>query len=86
MDAIIEKIIKSSVCLYDKDNKYIFKDFSMDINPGERIGIMGESGKGKTTLMKSMMNQQLESFPTDLKSVFVETDICLIAPSQTTHT
>lgn len=41
---------------YDNTNEYIFKDFSIDIKPTERIGIMGGSGKGKTTLMKLLLN------------------------------
>lgn len=33
----------------------IFEDFSLHIKEGERIGIMGETGKGKTTLMKLIL-------------------------------
>lgn len=40
---------------YD-NNKYILRDFSLDIKSGERIGIMAESGRGKTTLMKLLLN------------------------------
>ena len=40
---------------YD-NNKYIFRDFSIDIKQSERIGIMAESGRGKTTLMKLLLN------------------------------
>jgi elongation factor 3 len=42
---------------------------------GYKYGLIGPNNSGKTTLMKSMASQQLESFPSDLKSVFVETDI-----------
>jgi len=38
-----------------KDN-LIFDDFSLNIEKGERIGIIGETGKGKSTLMKLIMN------------------------------
>lgn len=36
---------------YPKSENFIFKDFSLTIARGERVGIVGESGKGKTTLL-----------------------------------
>lgn len=45
MGIIVDKICKK----YDK--KSIFDNFSLTINDGEMIAIMGESGKGKTTLL-----------------------------------
>jgi ABC-type multidrug transport system fused ATPase/permease subunit len=41
---------------YDKSDSHIFKDFSLDINQGERLGILGKTGKGKSTLMKLLLN------------------------------
>jgi len=35
--------------------RLIFDDFSLDIRGGERVGILGETGKGKTTLMKLLL-------------------------------
>lgn len=35
---------------YDDKNK-IFKNFSLEINPKEKVGIVGKSGSGKTTLI-----------------------------------
>lgn len=35
---------------------YVFKDFSLDIHQGQRIGILGKTGKGKSTLMKLLLN------------------------------
>ena len=32
-------------------SKYIFKDFNLSISKGEMVAIIGESGKGKTTLL-----------------------------------
>ena len=39
---------------YDRDD--VFTDVSFDIKPGEFVGIMGESGIGKTTLIRLLMN------------------------------
>ena len=36
-------------------NKWILRDFSLVINPGERVGLVGVSGAGKTTLVHLLM-------------------------------
>ena len=40
---------------YEEDSPEVIQDFSMDIRQGERVGIVGESGKGKTTLLKLLV-------------------------------
>jgi ATP-binding cassette subfamily B protein len=42
---------------YDEStvSRYALKNFSLDIQPGEKIGIVGYSGSGKTTLTKLML-------------------------------
>ncbi len=37
--------------------KILIKDFSLTIYPGDRIGIIGKNGKGKTTLLKLISSQ-----------------------------
>lgn len=37
---------------YPGTDKYVFKDFSLTINPGEKVALVGENGSGKTTLVK----------------------------------
>ncbi len=36
-------------------NRYVLRDLSLTIKPGERIGIVGASGAGKTTLVNLLM-------------------------------
>ena len=40
---------------YATSNQWVFKDFSLTINPGDKIALVGENGAGKTTLIKLLM-------------------------------
>ncbi|MEI8204905.1 MAG: peptidase domain-containing ABC transporter [Bacteroidota bacterium] len=40
----------------EKGSDYIIKNFNVDINKGEHIGIVGRNGAGKTTLVKLLLN------------------------------
>lgn len=40
---------------YENGTAEVLQDFSMDIRQGERVGIVGESGRGKTTLLKMIV-------------------------------
>jgi len=48
--------IKFDNITFKYSDKYIFKNFSLDIKQSERIGIMAQTGKGKSTLMKLLLN------------------------------
>jgi ABC-type multidrug transport system fused ATPase/permease subunit len=45
--------IKNLSFSYNKNN--IFDNFTLDIKPGQKIGLLGESGNGKSTLIKLIM-------------------------------
>ena len=47
--------VKNICFRYPKGEKNIFENFSLSIRHGERIGIIGESGKGKTTLLNLLV-------------------------------
>ncbi len=46
--------VKDLTFAYKK--RKIFENISFDINPGEKIGIVGESGAGKTTLIRLLLS------------------------------
>ena len=49
----------------------------MKLKRGHKYGLLGGNDCGKTTLMRSISNGQLEGFPPadEVKTVFVEADI-----------
>lgn len=64
---------------YPKSNKYVFKNLSLKIVPGESVGIIGQIGSGKTTLIKLLLklnnynggkilidNQEISKFDEDI--------------------
>lgn len=56
-------------------SKVLLHQTKLHLKRGFKYGLIGTNGSGKTTLMRAIATQQLESFPSHLKSVFVETDI-----------
>ncbi len=40
---------------YDKEQEPVLKDFSLHVEPGEYVGIVGSSGCGKSTLLKLLL-------------------------------
>ena len=50
------KIVLSNISFkYFSSNKFIFKDINLTINKGDRVGILGETGCGKSTLVDIIM-------------------------------
>ena len=56
-------------------SKVLLHKTRLELYKGFKYGLIGSNNSGKSTLMKSMATRQLESFPQELKSVYVETDI-----------
>lgn len=56
-------------------SKVLMHKTRLHLHRGYKYGLIGCNNSGKSTLMKAMASQQLESFPSELKSVYVETDI-----------
>lgn len=40
---------------HDGSNDALFSNFSLDVNPGEKIGLVGHSGSGKTSLTRLLL-------------------------------
>jgi len=59
--------IKNLSFSYDNKNE-IFNNFSLNIKHGEKIGILGESGNGKSTLIKLIMSY----FKSPNNSIFID--------------
>lgn len=57
--------------------KILLHNTKMKLKRGKRYGLLGPNDCGKTTLMRSIANNQVEGFPdtTQVRTVFVEADI-----------
>lgn len=40
---------------YDKNSKKVLEDFNMKLSPGEKVGLVGSSGVGKSTIIKLLV-------------------------------
>lgn len=41
-----------------KDDRDLLKDFDFALNPGDKVGLIGEEGNGKSILIKTIINKQ----------------------------
>lgn len=48
-------IVFENVSFAYQDEHWVLKDFTLEIRPGERIGVVGHTGAGKTTLISLLM-------------------------------
>jgi len=57
--------------------KILLHNTKMKLKRGKRYGLLGKNDSGKTTLMRSIANNQVEGFPdvSQVRTVFVEADI-----------
>lgn len=61
-DDVFEKAEAKGEVIFDKvkfgykKNKIIIKNFSLKVNPGETVAIVGPTGAGKTTIVKLLMH------------------------------
>lgn len=51
--------IKNLTITHLKDFKVIIKDFSLTLNDGDKVAIIGEEGNGKSTLLKAIYDNRL---------------------------
>ncbi|KAL3462296.1 armadillo-type protein [Aspergillus heterothallicus] len=57
--------------------KILLNQTKLRLKRGQRYGLLGPNGTGKTTLMRAINNEQLEGFPKkdEVKTVYVEHDL-----------
>ncbi|KAK5112384.1 translational elongation factor EF-1 alpha [Meristemomyces frigidus] len=57
--------------------KILLNQTSLRLKRGQRYGLLGANGTGKTTLMRAINNEQVEGFPkqSEVKTAFVEHDL-----------
>ena len=47
--------VKNLNIYIQKDNRLLLKDFSLSLNDGDKIALIGEEGNGKSTLLKTLV-------------------------------
>ena len=60
-------IISNLSLILKKDLRVLIKDFSLTVNKKDKIGIIGEEGNGKSSLLKAIYNQEEASKNLEIK-------------------
>lgn len=60
-------IVSNLSLLLKKDLRVLIKDFSLTVNKKDKIGIIGEEGNGKSSLLKAIYNQEEASKYLEIK-------------------
>lgn len=60
-------IISNLLLILKKDLRVLIKDFSLTVNKKDKIGIIGEEGNGKSSLLKAIYNQEEASKYLEIK-------------------
>ena len=61
--------IKAISVVYGKNPLPAVRDFSLQMKPGEIVSIVGESGRGKTTLIRAVLGS-LPAADTSAREIF----------------
>ena len=75
------KILEVKNLTFTRNNTSILKDFSLDVEKGERLCLLGESGCGKTTLLRLCAGlEACESGEIYLRSILVNDSNNFVKP------
>ena len=66
-DAVLE--IRGLTAHYDTVTTPVLRDVSLSLQPGEILGIVGESGCGKTSLLKCIVSPRMHGMTVDAGSI-----------------
>lgn len=75
--------IKNVSFSYDANSRKIFNDYSLTLTPGSRVAIMGETGAGKTTLIRLLLS--LISPTAGSIELFKDTNSVAVTPASRCH-
>ena len=68
-DKKLHNIVVDGEGLSKAYERQLFKNLKITVQPGERIGIIGQNGAGKTTLLKVLLSERFGGIPADSGSV-----------------
>ena len=70
MSAILKVKNLNVTLTHQKTSEKLVKDVSFEVQPGECLGILGESGSGKSMTVKSMLGLLDKNFQVSGSAVF----------------